>query len=74
MIILQALIFIEIFIFFCFIFVVVVQPGSLAQVGGKFYNMMDATLVGKWGSPSSEAANVDAPQPCIEVVEPADAK
>ena len=36
--------------------------------------MMDVALAGKWGAPSSEAANVDAPQPSAEIVEPAEAE
>lgn len=49
-------------------------PENPAEVGGKIYNMMDAALAGKWRAPSSEAANVDAPQPFSEVVEPAEAE
>lgn len=49
-------------------------PENPAEVGGKIYNMMDAALAGKWGAPSSEAANVDAPQLFSEVVEPAEAE
>lgn len=48
-------------------------PENPAEVGGKIYNMMDAALAGKWRAPSSEAANVDAPQLFSEVVEPAEA-
>lgn len=49
-------------------------PDNPAEVGGKIYNMMDVALAGKWGAPISEAANVDAPQPSIDVVEPAEAE
>lgn len=49
-------------------------PENPAEVGGKIYNMMDAALAGKWGAPSSEAANVDALQLFSEVVEPAEAE
>lgn len=49
-------------------------PENPAEVGGKIYNMMDAALAGKWRAPSSEAANVDAPQLFSEVVEPAEAE
>jgi len=49
-------------------------PDNPAEVGGKIYNMMDVALAGRWRAPSSEAANVDAPQPSIEVVEPAEAE
>lgn len=49
-------------------------PENPAEVGGKIYNMMDAALAGKWRAPSSEAVNVDAPQPFSEVVEPAEAE
>lgn len=49
-------------------------PDNPAEVGGKIYNMMDVALAGKWGAPSSEAANVDAPQPSAEIVEPAEAE
>jgi heat shock protein beta len=55
-------------------FSVAIQPDNPAEVGGKIYNMMDVALAGRWRAPSSEAANVDAPQPSIEVVEPAEAE
>ena len=36
--------------------------------------MMDVALAGRWGTPSSEAANVDAQQPEAKIVEPAEAE
>ena len=58
--------------YWIFIFDVAIQPIIHVEVGGKLYNMMDVELAVRWGTPSSEAANVDAQQPEAKIVDPAE--